>query len=84
MVIETYKDAPAVYQRFRERGRMMPDGVVYIGSWVEESGRRCYQIMEADAPDLLDQWMTNWRDLVDFEVVPVVTSAEASRRLAPT
>ena len=81
MVIETYRGgAAAVYQRFRERGRMMPAGVEYRGSWVTADLGRCFQIMECDDRRLLDRWMQNWSDLVEFEVIPVITSAEASTK----
>ena len=84
MVIETFRDGarPAVYQRLAERGRMLPDGVRYRDSWVEEEGNRCFQLMECDAAAQLDPWIAAWRDLVDFEVVPVISSAEALRRFA--
>jgi hypothetical protein len=85
MVIEHYRggDAAPVYRRFRERGRMAPDGLHYVSSWVTTDYRLCYQVMECDDRALLDQWMDAWRDLVDFEVVPVVTSAEAAAANAP-
>ncbi len=80
MVIERFKknDPAPVYHRFRERGRLAPEGVTYISSWVDADLTRCYQVMETDDPALLDAWISNWIDLIDFEVVPVVTSAEAS------
>ena len=79
MIIETFREgATPVYRRARERGRLMPNGIAYRGSWVTADLRRCFQIMECEDPALLDQWMTNWRDLVDFEVVPVVTSEQAA------
>ena len=82
MVIESFRDgdAAAVFRRFRERGRMLPEGLSYVDSWVAADGGRCFQLMEADDPVLFEQWIDHWRDLVEFEVVPVVTSAEASRR----
>ena len=85
MVIENFRDGdPApVYRRFRDQGRLMPDGVEYRGSWVTEDLKRCFQIMECDDRRLLDQWMTNWKDIIDFEVIPVVSSAEARAALAP-
>ncbi|HTH50700.1 MAG TPA: DUF3303 family protein [Pyrinomonadaceae bacterium] len=78
MVIEHFKgrDPKPVYERFAERGRMMPDGLNYVNSWIEVGMDRCFQVMETDNPILLQQWIKNWGDLVDFEVVPVVTSAE--------
>jgi Protein of unknown function (DUF3303) len=81
MVVEHFKDAKAVYARFRSRGRMAPDGLRYVSSWVEPSFARCFQVMETDDPALLEAWMANWRDLVDFEVLPVITSAEAAERM---
>ncbi|MBK8467109.1 MAG: DUF3303 family protein [Chloracidobacterium sp.] len=79
MVIENFKDrnAAAVYKRFQEKGRMMPDGLNYIDSWIEPNHERCFQLMETDDPALFDQWTANWNDLVDFEIVPVITSKEA-------
>ena len=84
MVIENFRDGDAVpvYRRFRDKGRLAPDGLNYIASWVTEDLRRCFQIMECDDPSLLAQWMARWEDLVEFEVIPVVTSAEASRLVA--
>ncbi|MBA2286420.1 MAG: DUF3303 family protein [Ktedonobacteraceae bacterium] len=80
MVIERFKnrDAKAVYSRFKEQGRMMPDGLTYLGSWVEDNFDRCFQLMECDDPHLFEQWLVHWRDLGDFEIVPVVSSAEAA------
>jgi hypothetical protein len=85
MVIETFRngDAVPVYRRFRDRGRMAPDGVTYVSSWVDEQLKRCYQVMETEDRRLLDAWMTNWSDIVDFEVYQVITSKEAAERLAP-
>jgi hypothetical protein len=79
IVIEDFRDGDPipVYRRFRDRGRLMPAGIEYRGSWVTEDLRRCFQIMECEDRRLLDQWMANWDDITDFEVVPVVTSAEA-------
>jgi Protein of unknown function (DUF3303) len=83
MVIERFRNGNAapVYRRFRANGRMAPDGLTYVASWIDEPMRVCYQVMETDDRALLDQWMANWRDLVDFEVHPVITSAEASARI---
>lgn len=83
MVVEHFKDAPAIYRRFRERGRMAPDGLVYVSSWVDENLERCYQVMETHDPRLLDEWMTAWKDLTDFEVYPVITSKQAAEKIAP-
>jgi hypothetical protein len=78
MVIERYKnrDAKAVYRRFRERGRMAPDGLTYVDSWVETNFDRCFQLMDCEDVRLLDQWAAHWQDLVDFEFIPVVSSQE--------
>lgn len=78
MVIERFKngDSAAVGERFKRNGRMMPEGVVYHASWVEPSGARCFQIMEASTPESLARWVNNWSDLVDFEITPVLTSAD--------
>lgn len=85
MVVEHFKNkgAAAVYRRFRDRGRMMPEGLRYVSSWVDEKMERCYQVMETDDRRLLEQWMANWDDLVDFEVHPVITSKEAWDKIAP-
>lgn len=84
MVIERYKngDAVPVYRRFRDRGRLAPDGLSYVSSWVDANFEICYQLMEADNPRLLEEWIAHWQDIVDFEVHPVVTSAEAAKRIA--
>lgn len=85
MVVEHFKnkDAVAVYRRFRDRGRLAPEGLTYVSSWVDEKLERCYQLMETADCRLLEEWMANWSDLVDFEVHAVVTSKEASQRIAP-
>ena len=85
MVVEHFKgkDAVAVYRRFRDRGRMAPEGLSYVSSWIDENLERCYQLMETDDRRLLELWMANWNDLVDFEVHPVITSKEAAERIAP-
>ncbi len=84
MMIERFREgAEPVYRRFRDRGRMAPNGLTYVNSWVDESHSTCFQVMETDNRALLEEWMEHWADLVDFEVREVVTSEEASRRLAP-
>jgi len=84
MVIEHFRngDAVPVYRRFRERGRMAPEGLAYISSWVNEALSTCYQVMETPERSLLEEWMRNWADLVEFEVHPVITSQEAAQRVA--
>lgn len=79
MIIERFKDqdARAVYRRFAEKGRMMPEGLRYVESWVEANYDRCFQLMECDDLRLLQQWILQWQDLVAFEIVPVVPSKEA-------
>lgn len=84
MVIEHYTSGPRpVYARAVERGRMLPDGLRYIDSWVVDDDRldRCYQLMETDDPALFEVWLDNWRDLGTFEIHRVLPSAEAARRV---
>jgi len=85
MVIEHFRDGQAVevYRRFRDRGRMAPEGLRYVDSWIDLEFRRCFQIMEAENEDELRKWTVNWEDLVDFEIVPVQTSAAAAAAMAP-
>jgi len=86
MVIERFRDgdAAAVYRRFRERGRMTPDGLKYVDSWVERDFGRCFQLMECDDARLLQQWVLQWRGAgVTFEFIPVVPSAQAREVVAP-
>jgi hypothetical protein len=85
MIIEEFHngDPVPVYRRFRDIGRQQPDGLTYRGSWVTRDLKRCYQLMECDDPELLDQWMSHWNDLMDFQVVPVVTSADAIGLVSP-
>ena len=80
MVIEHFRQgrAPEVYRRFRERGRLAPEGLRYVASWVDMDFKRCFQVMETDNEALLAQWTANWDDLIDFEIIPVRTSAEAA------
>ena len=83
MVIERFTSPEAfaeVYRRFAERGRMLPDGLKYINSWVEENLCRCFQLMETDDPKLFEQWIACWSDLVEFEVIRVTNSADAAKR----
>jgi hypothetical protein len=85
MVVEHYKngDPVPVYRRFRDRGRLAPAGLSYVSSWVNEKLDRCYQLMETDNRALLDEWIENWADIVDFEVYAVISSKEASEKIAP-
>ena len=82
MVIERYKNKEEVYKRFREKGRMMPEGVSYVNSWVSEDGNTCYQINEAQNEELLYEWASNWNDVTDFEFIPVISSQEMSDKMA--
>ncbi len=78
MVIEHFRngDPVPVGERFRRNGRMLPEGVTYHASWMDASGARCFQVMEAERPELLDAWVARWSDLVHFEIVPVLTSVD--------
>jgi hypothetical protein len=81
MVIERFRnrDGAAVYRRARERGRMLPAGLEYLGSWVKPNLDRCFQLMECEKPELLNVWAAQWEDLVDFEFVPVVSGADMAK-----
>ena len=82
MVVERFLQGPRpVYERAAQEGRMLPDGLTYVESWVDERLDRCFQLMETDDPSLFDDWIARWRDLAEFEVVPVLGSAEASARV---
>ena len=85
MVVERFKDrdAKAVYRRFRDEGRGVPDGLRYVDSWIEANFDRCFQLMECDDARLLQQWVASWGDLVRFEIVPVVPSAETREIIEP-
>ena len=85
MILERFRDGDPVpvYRRFRDRGRLAPDGLRYVSSWVTDDLRLCYQVMECDDRALLDQWMAQWKDIVDFEVIPVMTSVEAAAAVGP-
>jgi hypothetical protein len=85
MIVEHFRQGNPVpvYRRFREHGRLAPEGLRYVGSWVTKDLRRCFQIMECDDSSLLAQWTDRWEDLIEFEVIPVVTSAEAAAAVAP-
>jgi hypothetical protein len=79
MVIERFKEGarPEIYQRFRASGRMMPEGLKYISSWIDLDFKICWQLMQTEDFKLFDRWIDNWRDLIDFEIIPVRASAEA-------
>lgn len=83
MIVETFHPGkvPALYQRFEEKGRLLPEGVRYVNSWINEDVTRCYQVMECDDPALLQEWIRHWTDLASFEIIPVMTSAEAREKV---
>ena len=85
MIVEHFRggDALPVYRRFRDRGRCAPEGLRYLGSWVTTDFRRCFQVMECDDAELLEQWMATWQDLIEFEIIPVRTSVEAAAAIGP-
>jgi hypothetical protein len=86
MVIEHFRnqDAKAVYARFREKGRLMPDGLGFVASWVSADLSRCFQVMECDDVTLLQRWVAGWSDLVAFEILPVVPGKETAAALDPS
>ena len=85
MVVEHFRDGNPVpvYRRFREQGRMAPEGLRYVSGWVAEDLRCCFQIMECEDRALLEQWTARWADVVEFEIIPVITSADAVAAVAP-
>jgi Protein of unknown function (DUF3303) len=85
MIVEQFKndDPIPVYRRFRDRGRLAPDGLIYVSSWVDKKIHRCYQLMETNDRELINRWIANWSNLVDFEVYPVMTSQEAIDQIEP-
>jgi hypothetical protein len=85
MVIERFRNqnADAVYRRFQEQGRLAPEGLTYVGSWVEASLDRCFQLMECENVVLLQQWVAKWSDLVSFEIVPVVPGKDTAAAMSP-
>lgn len=82
LVIERFVHGPQpVYARASKRGRLLPTGLVHLDSWVDgRSLDRCFQLMETEDPSVFDEWIANWQDLAEFEIVPVIDSAEAARR----
>ena len=84
MIIEYFKnqDAVPVYRRFKKYGRLAPEGLTYVSSWVDENMQRCFQLMETDDRNLIDLWLSHWSDIIDFEVFPVISSKEAAERIA--
>ena len=84
MVIERFKDAELLSQRFQRQGRMLPEHVSYQASWMVADGGRCFQIMEAPDQETLMTWVRRWNDIVDFEIIPVMTSQEYWASKAPS
>ncbi|MEO1263471.1 MAG: DUF3303 family protein [Bacteroidota bacterium] len=82
LVIEIYKAGKTeeIYERFSKKGRMLPQGVEYVNSWIEEDLKKCYQIMKSESEEKLIEWIEKWKDLVDFEIIPVIDSQEAAQR----
>ena len=84
MVIETFRnqDAKSVYRRFRDKGRLMPDGIAFVDSWVTADLSRCFHVMECEDITLLQRWAAEWSDLVQFEIVPVVPGKDTAAALS--
>jgi hypothetical protein len=84
MIVEHFKnqDPIPVYRRFRDRGRVLPEGLEYVSSWVDEKLERCFQLMETEDRNLLDEWIANWSDIVEFEVYPVLSLKEAADKIS--
>ncbi len=84
MIVERFKnqDPVPVYRRFRDQGRLAPEGLRYVSSWVDEDFACCFQLMEADDHECLEEWIANWNDLVEFELYPVISSKEAAERIS--
>jgi hypothetical protein len=83
MIVETFHAGKVseLYKRFEEKGRMLPQGVRYVSSWIDDRFTRCFQVMECDDPKLLREWVVHWNDLADFEIIPVLTSDQARERV---
>jgi hypothetical protein len=83
MVIEHIKDSKAVYHRLREKGRILPEGLRYVGSWVDADLSRCFQLMDCADASKFQEWTIQWQDLIDFEIVPVVESEQTTKVIDP-
>jgi hypothetical protein len=83
MIIERFypEKIKELYAKFDKEGRLLPDGVQYINSWIDEKVSACYQIMESDSPEKLQQWVNNWKEFAEFEIIPVISSAEAKAKI---
>lgn len=84
MIVEYFKngDAKPIYKRFREKGRLAPEGLKYISSWVDLDLQRCFQLMETNDEKLIQKWIEHWDDIVDFEVFPVMDSKDAVEKMS--
>jgi Protein of unknown function (DUF3303) len=82
MIIERFHPGKVktLYKRFEENGRMVPKGLNYVNSWIDENVTTCYQVMETDSEDKIQEWISRWNDLADFEIIPVITSAQAKAK----
>ena len=81
MVVERFKDAPAIYRRLREKGHLMPEGLEYVSSWIDVNLKTCWQLMRTEDESLFKVWIENWEDLMEFEIIPVRTSSEVRERM---
>ncbi|HEY5826486.1 MAG TPA: DUF3303 family protein [Cyclobacteriaceae bacterium] len=83
LIIEKFRAGKMkiLYQRYDEKGRMMPEGVNFVSSWINEDVTICYQVMESESLEKLKEWINNWNDLADFEIIPVITSAQAKAKV---
>lgn len=83
MIIERFypEKIKELYAKFDRDGRLLPVGVVYINSWIDESVSTCYQVMESDAPEKLDEWIVHWKEFAGFEIIPVISSADAKQKV---
>ena len=83
MIIERFHSGKVkdLYKRFDEKGRMLPEGMTYINSWINEEVTLCYQVMESDNEEKIHEWIAKWNDLADFTIIPVITSAQAKEKV---
>ena len=83
MIIERFKKDKVrkLYERFDKQGRLLPEGVVYLDSWIDENVDICFQLMESESVVMIYEWVNKWNDLADFEIVPIISSAEAKHKV---
>jgi hypothetical protein len=83
MIIENFHPGKVkeLYKRFEEKGRLMPEGVQYVNSWTDENVITCYQVMESESEEKIKEWVNNWKDLADFQIIPVITSSQAKEKV---